>query len=913
MTLLLSSAQLQARRAAAAKSLEPLVTSLRHDLDRVLAEPLEIPTRKALLSRDGGRCPRDASQLVFDPFSPSAHRCGVCGAVYSGERHDRAWITWYQLWLAERAVHAAVLHAVTGHETLAALARTILRQYADQYLDYPNRDNVLGPSRPFFSTYLESIWLLYVAIALDVLELTDAAGTLSSGVRERVLEPSVSLIASYDEGGSNRQVWNNAALAAARLLLDRPSDAEDAIIGESGLFVHLANGLLADGSWYEGENYHFFAHRGLWYGVVFAERAGVEIPSELVRRFDQGFSTPLATALPDFTFPSRRDSQYAISLRQWRFAESCELGYARTGERQLIGALHELYDRPYPRGDTGRWRSTAESERNEAATSLTRADLGWRSLLFAMPSLPPLEAVPARSAHLEDQGFAVFRRDGGRVYAALDYGHSGGGHGHPDRLNVLLSVGRERWLDDMGTGSYVDPTLHWYRSTLAHNAPLFDGRSQRRAHGVLRAYEERGGAGWVDAEVPTDGLAAGVRCRRALIVMTDYAVEELQWESERDVRVELPVHVEAELSGVGEWKAATLDGGGGAEDGFSFVRESAFACAPNSGVVRLSLSGGDGGDAWLISAPDVRWWRAVAPGAPRTGDRAFFIARSMERSGSIASVWSWGKSVAEVEREGDVIRVWRSTGEIHEHRRRGDEWHVELLAGSARSSIVLGGALPQEIHLEASAPNEAHFSPRAIEIPTSSRPLSFHLAADHYRRSEASWHEAGSPEAVLTLGVRDGQLSVEIDVRKRDVYFRPANAPEPALDNEHPDIHSDGVQLYLRPTGQSSMAGWLAVPDRDGDTVRIRSIDGSRADIPITARWSPTPRGYVIRFLVPLSAVGAPSTTPFWLDVIVNDMSSDRERRRGQLVLSGAYGGYVYLQGDRQSPHRLLPFVVSRA
>ena len=118
------------------------------------------------------------------------------------------------------------------------------------------------------------------------------------------------------------------------------------------------------------------------------------------------------------------------------------------------------------------------------------------------------------SALLPGQGIGVLRRDGGRVYVALDYGHSGGGHGHPDRLNLLLASGGERWLDDMGTGPYVDPTLHWYRSTLAHNAPLVNGRSQQRTHGVLRAFDERGDAGWVDAEVPTGGIAPGVRVTR---------------------------------------------------------------------------------------------------------------------------------------------------------------------------------------------------------------------------------------------------------------------------------------------------------------------------------------------------------------------------------------------------------------
>jgi hypothetical protein len=32
---------------------------------------------------------------------------------------------------------------------------------------------------------------------------------------------------------------------------------------------------------------------------------------------------------------------------------------------------------------------------------------------------------------------------------------------------------------------------------------------------------------------------------------------------------------------------------------------------------------------------------------------------------------------------------------------------------------------------------------------------------------------------------------------------------------------------------------------------------------------------------------------------MVNEISRDRERRRGQLVLSGGSGEFIYLQGDR--------------
>ena len=237
--------------------------------------------------------------------------------------------------------------------------------------------------------------------------------------------------------------------------------------------------------------------------------------------------------LPDATLPSRRDSQYAIALRQPRFAEHCELGIARVDDPRLAGVAALLYDGPAgaTNGDNGRLRSSADVERNLSAMQLHRTDLGWRTLVFARAALPPAQPVPPRSVHLAGQGIAVFRRDFGRTYVALDYGETGGGHGHPDRLNMLLMDGPVRWLDDMGTGSYVDRSLHWYRSTLAHNAPLVDGRSQHRVPGRLLAYDERGAAGWIHARV--EGASPGVAIDRTLVVMTDYAVDQVRWRATR--------------------------------------------------------------------------------------------------------------------------------------------------------------------------------------------------------------------------------------------------------------------------------------------------------------------------------------------------------------------------------------------
>jgi hypothetical protein len=200
--LLLDRQALEARREIVAGPLAPLVASLRKDLDPLLAGEIEVPAEKAMLSRDGGRCPRDGAQLAFDPYEPEHHRCPVCGAALRGERHHLWWIMSRHLWLAERALHAAALWAVTGEAGLARLASAILERYAERYEQYPNRDNVLGPSGPFFSTYLESIWVLQLALSLDLLETGEAAGVASRTVRRDLIAPSLDRLSSYVEGDS---------------------------------------------------------------------------------------------------------------------------------------------------------------------------------------------------------------------------------------------------------------------------------------------------------------------------------------------------------------------------------------------------------------------------------------------------------------------------------------------------------------------------------------------------------------------------------------------------------------------------------------------------------------------------------------------------------------------------------------
>jgi hypothetical protein len=909
MSLLLSEQALDSRIAVAANPLRGLASSLARDLEPLLSRELYFPPTKALLSRDGGRCARDGVLLDFDPFQPHEHRCPTCGEIYRGELHDRFWTYWYQLWLAERAVHAAALTRLQVDDRFSQLAISILEGYIERYQTYPNVDNVLGPTRLFFSTYLESIWLLQICIATNLLDATHPA--LTARVRDAIIEPSRAIIAEYDEGGSNRQVWNDAALLAAGRMLDDPRAVETAVFGPSGIVSHLNGGLLADGTWYEGENYHLFAHRGLWYGVTMAEQAGLQIPAPLLDRFQRGFATPFATALPDLTFPSRRDSQYAVSLRQWRVAEHCELGFARRADPELSRAIRRLYENDMPERDTGRSRSSADIEKNGPPSALSRSDLGWRALLCALPELPDLETGGPRSVLLESQGLAVFRRNEGRTYVALDYGQSGGGHGHPDRLNLLLVDGDTRWLDDVGTGSYVDPSLHWYRSTLAHNAPLVDGVSQIRTNGQLDAYDERGAAGWI--VVCGDGIAPGAFFLRTVIVMPEYIIDELLWSHDASATVDLPIHADIKLHDIPAAEPDILHGGAGLEDGFNFLHDMSRQAIPAHEPVRGEAAAADGKvlSVWAVSDQPTDWWRATSLGPPGQGERAFRLLRSTSADGCYRFVMTWSDAVANVS-FGDETRVTMRDGTIHAHQSVRDEWRIELFAGNAHSTIDLGGVrnvFPPTMPFVVDDPNPLLLAPPLppppLPIVLSRRePTVLSLGEPHYRRSEQTWRQAGKPRGSVILERVGDRLRVIIEMTMSDLTFVPAGAINP-FDNDPADIHGDGVQLYLRNAdgeGEGEGEGesaWFLVPTIDSDMVRVRQIAGWRALGQLHASWVRTQTGYRITTELP--------EVPSAIDVVVNEMPRGRTRRRGQLVLSGALGEFTYLRGDRHEPGRLIP------
>jgi hypothetical protein len=402
-----------------------------------------------------------------------------------------------------------------------------------------------------------------------------------------------------------------------------------------------------------------------------------------------------------------------------------------------------------------------------------------------------------------------------------------------------------------------------------------------------------------------------VRVRRSLVAMPDYAVDRIEWESQQPITFDLPLHVAATILGVSAFRDAPLEGGTGLEDGFGFVHDAAVATAPAGASITLAHEGR--AIAWASASADAEWWRALAPGAPGTGAREFLLVRTRGERGVLTTVWSWGAEITRVTAADERIDVEIAGGARHLHVPDDAAWRVERREESVCSHVMLGGARSATPAPPAAAPRRT--AAVAIEpelIPRApSAPLEFELASDSYRMSEESWPEAGCPRATVSLRVEGHDLVVNVDIRKSPLAFRPDDAPDPMLDNEHPDIHSDGVQFHLAAPDWPAPAGWLVVPE-PGDRVRVRRVEGARADVPLAATWQPTASGYAMRLAITVDALGDRRASPLGLQVVVNDMAPGRERRRGQLVLSGGAGEFIYLRGDRESPEHFRQFLLPR-
>ncbi len=892
-------------RIAEDSDLARLLGTLRSRSARLLLEMPPVPRVKAFLSRDGGVCPVDGAPLAFDPWSPDRHTCTRCGQGFTSERHHSHWARAQHLWLAERTAELALISVVADDAPAGARAIELLAVYEDLYFALPNRDNVLGPSHLFFSTYLESLWLTSWLGAAFILR---EAGRLSDerveGVN-RVADEAARIIGDFNEGLSNRQTWHAAALTAIAAWFGDPELARTAVEERTGLLGHLADGFGEDGLWWEGENYHLFALRGVMLGLHWARAAGYHLleDEEITRHFREALLAPTRSALPDFTYPARRDSRYGVSLAEAPSLELWEVGRGWLGrDAELDSWLGALYALESPTTNPLLYDAWLHDAGRTGRQPHQRDALSWWALTAMGQAPGPAQVVPWRpqSVLLAGQGLAVLRQ--GNLYASLECGREIGGHGHPDWLHLTLHAGGAHWLPDPGTGSYVEPLLEWYRSSLAHNAPRRGGLNSGGEDAWCEAFESGGDWAWCRAR-------AG-NFRRTLVAGPGVLLDVLDIAQEAEGIVDLPWHFlgSMEVISDGAWEPAAL------ESPFVSHPERFIAVADQPIDVRVRHPDSEA-TLWAVHwIPGGELLRAMAPGLPGTGERKPFW---MVVANGRPVRWITALGLAPLAADptprlritADQIEVTSSTGVTRYHL---TETSATIERGEAR--IALSGLRPEpprhrpifqprDHAVEAFAPF-VH-APPALDGTMAGfdtgAPLD--LDSEHqYRRSEEPYDpETFSARAWVNW---DGEaLYLAVAVSKPSMIFRPADAPSSELDNEPEDINSDGLQIYLGVDGPPQAV--LVTPAESGGLFTRQLGAGDDGQILVHGAWQPTELGYVVTLrLGHQRLAGHHAGARLGFDLLINDMQPGRLRRAGQLVWTGG-GGWIYLRGDRHDLSQL--------
>lgn len=565
-------AQRKAERAAwARQSLQELIARAR----QALQQPVELPTR-------GGQwphwysCSRDGARLKT--LSATEHQCPVCQRVYTGEPYDSVVLYYEHNRYSREARDCALAYHFTGEPQFLERTRQILLAYAQRYTSYPRHDrfgkDTVGGGRAMAQTLDESVWLIPLAWAYSLVR-----DQLDAGQRKRIEEglllPAAEVIREHRLGIHNIQCWKNSAVGLVGFVTGKQELVREAIDDpDRGFRVQIERGVTEDGLWWEGSlGYHQYTLAALWPLAEIARAHGIDLYTERYRRM---FDAPLALALPNGDPPGFNDSP---GSNVTQYAPLYELAYAR-------------------------WRDPVHGRvlRQSKRVSL-------ESLLWGIEELPEGPTIPTHSQLLRHAGYAMLRSPS--MVVAVRFGMHGGGHGHPDKLNIVtFGAGKLAGLDP-GSIHYGVP-LHqeWYRATIAHNTVAVDEANQASVDGQLQSWKADGAM--TELVAMTREAYPGVTLRRHLRLDAEKLEDSFECESTQMHTYDWAFHVAGTpiLDGAWEPSSGTL----GQANGYQHIRLTHRRIVDQDWVMQWDLGDGVAVQLNFRAGPQTEAFVGRAPG-----------------------------------------------------------------------------------------------------------------------------------------------------------------------------------------------------------------------------------------------------------------------------------------------------------
>ena len=499
--LLYSRAELDAWRADTARQKE--LNKAIADAEAILSQgPLVVPDK-------GGQWifyyshPETGAPL--EAKSATEHWCPSTKTWHNDERTVAAYRTILGNRTDDQVVVLATAYGLTGDEKYARAVRDAQVRIAAIWPTLGRHDRwgrnglfaVVG-GRRYAQLLDEAVGLIKQSQAYDLVCTAACYSTADrTAVEDTYLRACAREILRYGTFAgteNNHRTWFNAAFCHAGIALGDEALVRESLSGSYGLLWQLEHSVTSDGIWYEGTMaYHMYALSAIMQHLDAARHIGITLAEN--PKLKSHCPAPAQLAYPNGQFPAINDSD-RVSLSSYRHVYRWGLEYFRD---------------------------------NTLAPFADPAS--------AAPSTP----LPSRD--LPGIGLANLRMGTGSDAACVfvDYGIHGDGHGHPDKLNlVLYGLGRELFLDPGRITYRVPEYTSWARQTVAHNTVVIDRRSQRPDTGRLLTFETA--PAYAACVTESTGAYPGITLRRATVLAAHWCIDAFLVSAEDPVTMDWLLH-----------------------------------------------------------------------------------------------------------------------------------------------------------------------------------------------------------------------------------------------------------------------------------------------------------------------------------------------------------------------------------
>ena len=435
--------------------------------------------------------------------------------------------------IGRRLFGAALAYAFTGDRKYAAWTRDGLLAYAAIYPGLPISNLRVKVFVPGQGPLFEAMWVVQLAQAYDMVADSGLfTGEQKQRVERDLLRASMVCFKIDDFANDPRikdlhyrcynfQAWHISAMGLTGLALGDRELVDYAVNSPYGLRHLIAHDIRDDGMfWERSASYHRFVMSALLPFTEALARCGanlynLRVPNDRSKDEDQHYVTDTSDtpkslrllweatpylAFPDLTYPALGDSDRGPLRGTWEQL----IGFVRYRDPRAAWLVSREMEASAP-PDSGPRRSHAPgpvAREMEASAPPGRPPVrDWHFLLYDLPA-PGGRALPVKAgrfAHtgeyrngsslLPSTGVAVLRQAAGdfsrqpdSTAVSLSYGPYGGGHGHPDKLNIVVYAQGRQWIPDFGSMQYYTHwKADWTAQTISHNGLTVDGISQRPA------------------------------------------------------------------------------------------------------------------------------------------------------------------------------------------------------------------------------------------------------------------------------------------------------------------------------------------------------------------------------------------------------------------------------------------------